>query len=568
MSLDIVNLIENNPITKFSSDNYQNKLVNKIKQEFTDTQQQLFLSSFYCYLNYDQKKDFVVDLDNVWKWIGFARKDQAKRLLTKYFKEDVDYTMSASIEVVAKDDTGNRGGHNKEQIMLNIKTFKKFCMKVRTDKADEIHDYYMNLEDIIQDTLKEESENLKSQLLLKDKEIYNTKEKTLIEQNPVNTLCVYYGMIDNKSENGESLVKFGRTNNLKRRVKEHKKTFDDFRLIQVYKVSNHIEIENCIKSDSKLKTSRRVIDICDKKYNELLVYVDDIEDEIKRVITENEYNIENYNIVKQLNNELKIENENLRLENKQIKYKNNQTKIENKSLNDIYNCRNMNSMKNIVIMNKELKNAICINFFINFIVYHIKLKKGFLDFVVETTLHDLYEEYKKYRLSNKYTEPLHDEQYEKNILTRSMNHIPGIENKRYRGGESYKNIHIGTVVEWMNENITIPKQYRHTFKIKEKSCYNYLKHENKELEHVYNFFIYFIEKNKTKNDTTLNILYTEITENYRNFYLISGYHKKIYMRKIDKILNNFSFIKSTYNGRRVMSVNLEKYYEWRKTFIS
>jgi len=71
MSVDIVNLIESNPITKFSGD-YQSKLIEKVKNHFTNYEQQLFLSSFYCYFNCDSKKDFVIDLDNVWKWIGFS----------------------------------------------------------------------------------------------------------------------------------------------------------------------------------------------------------------------------------------------------------------------------------------------------------------------------------------------------------------------------------------------------------------------------------------------------------------------------------------------------------------
>jgi hypothetical protein len=64
--LDFVNLIENNPITKLSHD-YNNKLLYKIKQNFTNVEQQLFLTSFYCYLNYHPTNDFVIDLDNVWK---------------------------------------------------------------------------------------------------------------------------------------------------------------------------------------------------------------------------------------------------------------------------------------------------------------------------------------------------------------------------------------------------------------------------------------------------------------------------------------------------------------------
>ena len=66
--LNIVSLIEANPITKLTA-TYQVKILEKIKERFTSFEQQLFLSSFYCYLNYHQTLDFVIDLDNVWKWL-------------------------------------------------------------------------------------------------------------------------------------------------------------------------------------------------------------------------------------------------------------------------------------------------------------------------------------------------------------------------------------------------------------------------------------------------------------------------------------------------------------------
>jgi hypothetical protein len=40
--LDIVSLIEENPITKLSGI-YHNKLITKIKEKFNDTQQQMFV---------------------------------------------------------------------------------------------------------------------------------------------------------------------------------------------------------------------------------------------------------------------------------------------------------------------------------------------------------------------------------------------------------------------------------------------------------------------------------------------------------------------------------------------
>ena len=161
MSVDIVNLIESNPITKFTGD-YQSKLIEKVKNTFTNYEQQLFLSSFYCYLKYDSKNDFVIDLDNVWKWLGFSQKYHAKYLLEKQFIIDNDYKMFAPQVGGAKKD--NRGGHNKEIIMLNVETFKRFCLKAGTKKADEIHDYFIKLENIMFEITKEECEDLKQQL--------------------------------------------------------------------------------------------------------------------------------------------------------------------------------------------------------------------------------------------------------------------------------------------------------------------------------------------------------------------------------------------------------------------
>jgi len=92
-NLNIAHLIEKNSITRLTKD-YENKFLIKIKENFNDNQQQLFVASFYCFLNYDKKNDFVIDFDNVWKWAGFSRKDHAKTLLEKHFTNDVDYNIT------------------------------------------------------------------------------------------------------------------------------------------------------------------------------------------------------------------------------------------------------------------------------------------------------------------------------------------------------------------------------------------------------------------------------------------------------------------------------------------
>ena len=92
-TLNIVELIEKNPVTKLSR-KYNNLLLEKIQENFSTFEQQLFVSSFYCYLNFDKNSDFVVDLDDVWKWLGFAQKINVRTLLEKNFKINVDYTVS------------------------------------------------------------------------------------------------------------------------------------------------------------------------------------------------------------------------------------------------------------------------------------------------------------------------------------------------------------------------------------------------------------------------------------------------------------------------------------------
>ena len=66
------------------------------------------------------------------------------------------------LELAHKVKKEKRGGHNKETIMLNIETFKKFCLKAGTKKADEIHDYFIKMEEVFHEVLMEESEEPKT----------------------------------------------------------------------------------------------------------------------------------------------------------------------------------------------------------------------------------------------------------------------------------------------------------------------------------------------------------------------------------------------------------------------
>ena len=356
-SLNIVDLIENNPITRLSN-TYKSNLLNKIKERFTDQEQQMFVASFYCYLNYNPREDFVIDLDNVWKWLGFSQKVKAKHLLEKCFLIDIDYKLSLSLQV--KRTAHTKGGQNKETFLLSVRTFKSFCLKAGTKKAEQIHEYYINLEDILQEIMQEESNELKIQLqkqvILSEKEKEKVREKTLIEQFPSNTQCVYYGFIDNLSDNKERLIKFGNSNNLKCRVYTHKKTYLNFRLVNAFKVDNKLQIETAIKNNILFKERQRTITLNSKKYIELLnidnFTLDELDKSIKEIIKGIEYSPENYVKLLQENSELKdkLEKSNEAINNEKVyilQTDNDRLKLENLKLIKRYKALSIKTRENI-----------------------------------------------------------------------------------------------------------------------------------------------------------------------------------------------------------------------------
>ena len=287
---NIVELIENNPITKLSND-YNVKMLVKIKEHFTEFEQQLFLTSFYCYFNYHPINDYVIDLDDVWKWLGFAQKVKAKILLEKQFIIDKDYKKSLS--QLGKQSIHTKGGHNKEIFMLNIKTFKLFCIKAETKKADEIHEYFLKMEQIIQEVVHEESNELKNQLQIKNDEISEKeniifglkereieikekeREKFLLEKYTKGGHIVYIIKIATK-EDGCYIVKIGKSEiGIKGRYEECQKLYGgNVLLLDCFNVLYCKEFETKIHDHF---ISSRVKDLQDhEQRNELFLVGKDI----------------------------------------------------------------------------------------------------------------------------------------------------------------------------------------------------------------------------------------------------------------------------------------------------
>lgn len=313
MSFNIITNIEQNDVNSYEA-SVNSKLLSKLKEKFTDFENKMFISHFYCYLNKNQK-DFVVNLDDIWEWLGFARKENAKKLLEKEFEESIDYQEQKN-EKAQK----THGGSNKIDVMMSIKTFKLLCLKANTKRATQIHNYYLTMQDIMLEVMNEEASSLADKLKQNTEEAEANKllavEKTMIEQFPLNTECLYIGKFNHKNK---IFYKFGQSNNLGVRVKDHRKTYDDFVLMGAFRVENKIEIENMVKKDKRIKPHITSVEVNGKRYKEIIKCCDEFNfDElmttINKIIKERQYSIDNFNKFVNENMKLKDEVEQLKVQ--------------------------------------------------------------------------------------------------------------------------------------------------------------------------------------------------------------------------------------------------------------
>lgn len=339
MSVDIVRLIESNPIARFNQ-TYQSKLIEKLQTNFSDYEQQMFLSSFYCYLKYDKVNDFVIDVDDIWKWLGFTTKGNAKFNLEKNFKIEKDYRcmlpklqqqifdsenmmeIEEEEENITNDEKSkkSRGGHNKEKIMLNIITFKKLCLKAGTKRADEIHDYFIKLEEILYQILEEETSELKTQLLqIEDKKQkeYEEKllkqkvldrEKILLDEYATSGPLVYIIRVKTL-ESGRYVIKLGESRiGISNRYAEHKHKYEECLLLDCFAVTRSKDFESFIHNHENVRLNKITNLANHENENELFMIGKDLPyTMLLRIINNNlKYFIS-------INAELQRENENLKM---------------------------------------------------------------------------------------------------------------------------------------------------------------------------------------------------------------------------------------------------------------
>jgi phage anti-repressor protein len=135
-------------------------------------------------MNYHATNDYPINLNDVFKMIGFANKGNAMKTIKSNFVENEDY-KTLLFRTEKQKDTDETRGRKEETIMLNIDTFKNLCMIAKTERGKEIRRYYVKLENIYNEIIKEELEEnkkekyqIEAQNALLQIEL-NEKEKTI-----------------------------------------------------------------------------------------------------------------------------------------------------------------------------------------------------------------------------------------------------------------------------------------------------------------------------------------------------------------------------------------------------
>jgi phage anti-repressor protein len=226
------------PLTPPNID-FTDPLVKKIQQHLSSQEQQLFIQSFYGYLNYDEENDYIIDLDDIYEWVGYTTKQRAKDMLLREFHENIDY------KVLLSANAKQRGGHNKHQYLMTISTFEAFCMAAHTEKGKETRKYYKKMVNIMKEHTKEQlqiqTEQLKQKEIefqAKESELQRYKAKTY-EQIVING---YIYVI--RTDGG---IKVGKTKDIIKRLQSlQTANVNNIEIVMQFPTSNPDILERCV----------------------------------------------------------------------------------------------------------------------------------------------------------------------------------------------------------------------------------------------------------------------------------------------------------------------------------
>lgn len=180
---------------------------------------------------YIKDKPFTINLEDVAHWLETTKK-KLKETLVNSYSEIKDY-------IVRPDNGPNYatlGGPKKKIVLITPKCFKKLCMLSRTEKAELVRDYYIQLEELVND--------YKDIIIeAKQKEINILKNDLKKNKYPIGG-HVY--IFEESDELGKVYYRIGLSKDLNKRFAVHNSSsFHNKKLIFTIKTSNIYHMEKC-----------------------------------------------------------------------------------------------------------------------------------------------------------------------------------------------------------------------------------------------------------------------------------------------------------------------------------
>ena len=274
-TINFTELVKSSNTTFSLSNEYQTNMIKILNEEFTESQQQWYVANLYIFMHYHPTNDYPINLENVFKMIGFANKGNAMKTIKSNFTKDEDYKL-----LIIPREKKQNAGRSEHEIMLNVDTFKNLCMLVKTDKGKEIRKYYVKLENIHNKIIKQEIEQQKRILQEKDtqlenKELEKKREVEMTLRNSFDKRSLVY--LIKITINDEIIYKFGHTDDIKTRLRSHKNIIgEDIELVYCIESTDKKMLERLLK-DYLEQYKFRIKRIINDKHQTELLKVNDIE---------------------------------------------------------------------------------------------------------------------------------------------------------------------------------------------------------------------------------------------------------------------------------------------------
>jgi len=231
--------------------------------EFTNDEQRQFVEDYEKYLEHgDDSTNHIVNLDDVWKSIGYKNKSSAKQHILSNYMEGEDYVLS-----------------EKETILLNVKAFQMMCLTAKTKEGRQTRLNYIKMKTIFQTYIKQTNAAIidemrnksKIALEMQAKQLEHQRHHQLIESYK-NKQCIYVFRV-NQNECEDLIVKLGQTKNIAKTLLQEKHKdillMDVFPCDQAHNFEQYLFKRTDIK-DNRITNTKLVRLTQDFSYNDLI----------------------------------------------------------------------------------------------------------------------------------------------------------------------------------------------------------------------------------------------------------------------------------------------------------